>query len=108
MSREVFGRPLRSVLFDAAVSCWVVLFSVVGTVTQPGGWKSTLIGVVMAVAVFFRRAHPTVVGAVVAVLALLQVVLGWEPIAFDVAVLIAMYSVVKYADRLRDGIIAAP
>ncbi|SDZ28849.1 Signal transduction histidine kinase [Micromonospora pattaloongensis] len=106
MSRTVFGRPLRSVLFDVAVSAWVVLFAVAGVISAPGGWKSTLIGVAMAVALLFRRAHPSAVGAVVAALALVQVILDWEPLAFDVAVLVAMYSVVKYADRLRDGLIA--
>jgi Signal transduction histidine kinase, nitrate/nitrite-specific len=49
---------------------------------------------------------------VVSVLALVQVIVtyptvGGDPLPFDIAVLIAMYSVVKYADKLRDGVIAA-
>ncbi|MGW4499667.1 sensor histidine kinase [Micromonospora sp. NPDC004336] len=106
VDRTIFGRPLRGVAFDVCVSAMVVLFGLLGLVNQPGGWKATLVGVAMAVALLFRRSHPSAVTAVVAVLALLQVLAGWGPLAFDVAVLIALYSVVKYADRLRDGVLA--
>ncbi|MFE9186480.1 sensor histidine kinase [Micromonospora haikouensis] len=104
--RILFGRPLRSVAFDVAVSGFVVLVGLAGGVNQPGGWRATGVGAAMAVALLFRRAHPSAVGAAVAVLAGVQVVAGWGPLAFDVAVLIALYSVVKYAERLRDGIVA--
>jgi signal transduction histidine kinase len=60
----------------------------------------------MAAAVLFRRTHPSACGAVVAALALLQTLVGWHSQAFDVAVLVAMYGVVKYADRLRNGVVA--
>jgi signal transduction histidine kinase len=106
MARTAFGRPLRSVVFDAAISAGVVLFALTGFESGPGGWRGTLIGVAMAVALLLRRTRPSVAVAVVAALALLQTLLGWHPMPFDVAVLIAMYSVVKYADRLRDGIVA--
>ncbi|SCL45466.1 Signal transduction histidine kinase [Micromonospora citrea] len=106
VDRTIFGRPLRSVAFDVFVSAMVVLFGLAGLVNQPGGWKATLVGAAMAVALLFRRSHPSAVTAVVAVLALTQVIAGWGPLAFDVAVLIALYSVVKYADRLRDGVLA--
>ncbi len=102
----VFGRPLRSVAFDAAVSGAVALFGVAAVVAAPGGWWSIAIGLGMALALLFRRVRPVAVTAVVAVLALTQVALGWGPMPYDVAVLIALYSVVKYADRLRDGVIA--
>ncbi|WP_320068462.1 sensor histidine kinase [Micromonospora sp. RTGN7] len=104
--RILFGWPLRSVAFDVAVSGFVVLFGLVSAVNQPGGWWATGVGAAMAVALLFRRTHPSAVTAAIAVLALVQVVAGWGPLAFDVAVLIALYSVVKYAERLRDGIIA--
>ncbi|MFG3707260.1 sensor histidine kinase [Micromonospora sp. NPDC047670] len=106
VNRTIFGRPLRSVAFDVLVSAMVVLLGLVGPVNQPGGWKATLVGVAMAVALLFRRAHPSAVAAAVAVLALIQVAATWGPLAFDVAVLVALYSVVKYADRLRDGVLA--
>ncbi|MEH1016430.1 histidine kinase [Micromonospora sp. CPCC 206060] len=106
MNRTILGRPLRSVAFDVAVAGSVALFAVAGIVAQPGGWLATLVGIGMAVALLFRRAYPSVVTAVVAVFALIQVAAGWGPLVYDVAVLIALYSVVKYADRLRDGIIA--
>ncbi|MFF3852320.1 sensor histidine kinase [Micromonospora sp. NPDC002575] len=104
--RILFGRPLRSVAFDVAVSGFVVLVGLAGAVHQPGGWWATGVGAAMAAVLLFRRAHPSAVGAAVAVLAGVQVVAGWGPLAFDVAVLIALYSVVKYAERLRDGVFA--
>ncbi|MCX4472118.1 histidine kinase [Micromonospora sp. NBC_01655] len=106
VKRTLFGRPLRSVAFDVAVSGFVVLFGLAGAVNQRGGWWATGVGAAMAVVLLFRRTHPSAVTAVVAVLALVQVVAGWGPLAFDVAVLIALYSVVKYAEKLRDGIVA--
>ncbi|MEU5530399.1 sensor histidine kinase [Micromonospora chersina] len=106
VDRIVFGRPLRSVAFDAAVSGLVALVAVLGIAAQPGGVAGAAVGVVMALVLLFRRIHPSAVAAGVAVLALLQVVVGWGPLAYDVGVLIALYSVVKYADRLRDGILA--
>jgi signal transduction histidine kinase len=106
VNRTIFGRPLRSVAFDVLVSAMVVLLGLAGLVNQPGGWKATLVGVAMAVALLFRRSHPSAVAAAVAALALVQVVATWGPLAFDVAVLVALYSVVKYADRLRDGVLA--
>ncbi|WP_091202147.1 sensor histidine kinase [Micromonospora narathiwatensis] len=106
VDRIIFGRPLRSVAFDVAVSGLVALFAVAGAVAQPGGWQATLVGIGMVVALLFRRTHPSAVAAGVAALALVQVVAGWGPLGYDIAVLIALYSVVKYADRLRDGVIA--
>ncbi|MEU8216841.1 sensor histidine kinase [Micromonospora taraxaci] len=104
--RTLFGRPLRGVAFDVAVAALVVLVSLASAVTQPGGWAATLVGVGMAVALLFRRTHPSAVTVVVAALALVQVVAEWGPLVYDVAVLIALYSVVKYGERLRDGVLA--
>ncbi|TDB77967.1 sensor histidine kinase [Micromonospora sp. KC723] len=106
MRQILFGRPLRSVAFDVAVSGFVVLVGLSGALKPPGGWWATGVGAAMAATLLFRRTHPSAVTAVVAVLAGVQVAAGWGPLAFDVAVLIALYSVVKYADRLRDGIVA--
>ncbi|RLP96526.1 sensor histidine kinase [Micromonospora sp. CV4] len=104
--RTMFGRPLRAVAFDVAVSGLVLLVGVAGAANQPGGWAATLVGVGMAVAVLFRRSRPGAVTVVVAVLALVQVAAQWGPLPYDVAVLIALYSVVKYGERLRDGVLA--
>ncbi|MGC4789360.1 sensor histidine kinase [Micromonospora sp. DT178] len=106
VNRTILGRPLRGVAFDAFVSATVALLGLAGLANQPGGGMATLVGAAMAVALLFRRTHPSAVALVVAALALVQVVAGWGPLAFDVAVLIALYSVVKYADRLRDGVLA--
>ncbi|MEU8257430.1 histidine kinase [Micromonospora inaquosa] len=104
--RTLFGRPLRGVAFDVAVAALVVFLSLAAAVSQPGGWAATAVGSGMAVALLFRRTHPSAVTVAVAVLALIQVLARWGPLVYDVAVLIALYSVVKYGRRLRDGVLA--
>ncbi|WP_025620591.1 sensor histidine kinase [Salinispora cortesiana] len=104
VDRMIFGRPLRSVAFDVAVSGLVALLAVAWISGEPGGWIATLVGVVMAAVLLFRRTHPSAVAAAVAALALVQVAVGWGPLAYDIGVLIALYSVAKYANRLRYGI----
>ncbi|MFI2711107.1 sensor histidine kinase [Micromonospora sp. NPDC018662] len=106
VDRLILGRPLRGVAFDAAVSGLVVLLAVLGLLAEQGGLPAFAVGVAMAAALFFRRTHPSAVAVVVAALALAQVIVGWGPLGYDVGVLIALYSVVKYADRSRDGILA--
>ncbi|WCN78745.1 sensor histidine kinase [Micromonospora sp. LH3U1] len=104
--RTMFGRPLRGVAFDVAVSALVALVALTSAVNQPGGWAATLVGAGMAAALLFRRTHPSAVTVAVAALALVQVIAEWGPLVYDVAVLIALYSVVKYGKRLRDGVLA--
>ncbi|WP_435820315.1 sensor histidine kinase, partial [Micromonospora chalcea] len=106
MARLILGRPLRGIAFDTAVCGLVVFFAVSAYLAGQIGVPAFAVGLAAAVAVFFRRTHPTAVAAAVAALALVQVIAGWGPLAYDIAVLIALYSVVKYADRLRDGIVA--
>ncbi|WP_091672516.1 sensor histidine kinase [Micromonospora auratinigra] len=106
VDRVVFGRPVRGVAFDVLVCALVALVAVAAAANQPGGVAATLVGVLMVPALFFRRTRPVPVAVVVGGLALVQVAAGWGPLAYDVAVLIALYSVVKYADRLRDGVVA--
>lgn len=106
VSRTILGRPARSVGFDVAVSVLVVLLALAGVLTEPGGAAAVLVGAAMALALLARRSHPTAVAAVVGALGLVQVLAGWGPLGYDLAVPIALYSVVKYAERLRDGILA--
>jgi signal transduction histidine kinase len=76
--------------------------------TRLGG--PALIGLAMAAALLWRRGRPLAVMAVVSALALLQVLVfppSRDPRPFDVAVLIAMYSVVKYGQRRWHGVLAA-
>ena len=106
MNRLILGRPLRAVAFDAAACGFVVFFALSGYLAGHTGIPATAVGLAMAVALFLRRTHPSAVGALVAALALVQVIAGWGPLSYDIAVLVALYSVVKYAGRLRDGIVA--
>ncbi|MEU7586553.1 sensor histidine kinase [Micromonospora sp. NPDC049230] len=104
--RTMVGRPLRSLAFDVAVSAAVALIGLAGAANLAGGWAAALVCVGMAVALLFRRAHPGAVTVVVAALGLVQVIARWGPLPFDVAVLIALYSVVKYGERLRAAVLA--
>ncbi|MGC4746296.1 sensor histidine kinase [Micromonospora sp. DT201] len=104
--RTMFGRPLRAVAFDVAVSAVVALIGLAGSANLAGGWAAALVAVGMAGALLFRRAHPGAVTVAVAALSLVQVIAQWGPLPFDVAVLIALYSVVKYGERLRVGVLA--
>ncbi|MGI5242135.1 sensor histidine kinase [Dactylosporangium sp. CA-139066] len=95
---------VRSVLFDLAVAGGVAMLTV------PYVYRlHVLFGAAMAVAVGFRRIRPLTVMLVVSALALGHlVILGRpDPTSFDIAVLIAMYSVVKYAPVLWHGFVAA-
>lgn len=102
----MLGRPLRGVAFDVAVSAAVALIGLAGAVNLAGGWAAVLVCAGMAVALLFRRAHPGAVTVAVAALGLVQVIAQWGPLPFDVAVLIALYSVVKYGEKLRDAVLA--
>ncbi|MFI7079122.1 sensor histidine kinase [Micromonospora sp. NPDC049903] len=106
MRATVLGRPLRGVAFDVAVSGLVALLALASTAGSAAGWPGTVLGLGMAVALLWRRGRPVGVTVVVAALAYVQVALDWAPLPYDVAVLIALYSMVKYADRLRDGVLA--
>ncbi|WP_433124040.1 sensor histidine kinase [Micromonospora sp. CA-240977] len=104
--RTMFGRPLRGVAFDVAVSAVVALIGLAGAANLAGGWAAALVAAGMAVALLFRRAHPGAVTVVIAALGLVQVIAQWGPLPFDVAVLVALYSVVKYGERLRAAVLA--
>ncbi|MEU7803596.1 sensor histidine kinase [Micromonospora arborensis] len=106
VTRTMLGRPLRGVAFDVAVSAAVALIGLAGAVNLAGGWAAVLVCAGMAVALLFRRAHPGAVTVAVAALGLVQVIAQWGPLPFDVAVLIALYSVVKYGEKLRDAVLA--
>ena len=107
--RQVSRRRWRSALFDLMVAGSVAFLAMLPIDRRaPSG--PGLIGLGMAAALLVRRRRPLAVMAAVSALALLQVLLFPSSIAprpFDVAVLIAMYSVVKYGRRLWHGLLAA-
>jgi len=91
-------------IFDAGVAAGVGLL-----VLMERGLSDPAIialGCVMAVALFFRRGYPVAVLAVISLAALGQLALQGTVRLFDVAVLITMYSVVKYCPKLIFGIFA--
>jgi signal transduction histidine kinase len=105
--QRVLLSPKHSLLFDLATAGIVALLAigVLGSINVAWGLQ----GLAMAAALVRRRRHPTVVFTVIALLAAAQLVApgrGVILLPHDAAVLIAMYGVVKYADRLLLGVLA--
>ena len=101
---------LRPVLFDLLVAAGVAGLTSLGLLTAGSPQAAAALGYAMAVAVVFRRRWPLTTMAVVSSTALLQVVLFptlVDPLPYDAAVLVAMYSVVKYGRTMRDAYLAA-
>lgn len=97
-------------LFDLLVAAGVAGLTGLGFVMTATPRATMTLGCAMAVAVIFRRRWPLVTMAVVSTAALLQVILFpsvFNPLPYDVAVLVAMYSVVKYGKHMRDAYLAA-
>jgi signal transduction histidine kinase len=94
-------------VFDGLVAAGVLALSTWGL----RDLRIASIATVMAVALLFRRRFPLTVLGVVAGAALVQVLTAANPregpLPLDAAIPIAMYSVVKYGRRLRDGFLAA-
>jgi signal transduction histidine kinase len=90
---------LPSALFDVMIAGIVAASGVLTARSTPYGLAVTaLFAGSMALAVLFRRRFPTLVMAVVSSIAFLQLVADQQiPAPYDVAVLFAMYAVVKYA-----------
>jgi signal transduction histidine kinase len=100
----------RSALFDVLVAGCVLGLTLFNAFDVRLSRWLLVPGLVMGVAILLRRRWPVSTMAVVALTALAQVLIfpsTAEPLPYDVAVLIAMYSVVKYAPRLRDAYLAA-
>jgi signal transduction histidine kinase len=100
--------PLRSVLFDLAVVGSLLLVAPASG-NRRNGWV-ILIGLVMVGSLLARRAYPLTVMVGVSLLGLAQVVFfppEYDPQFYDLAVLVALYSVLKYGKRLWYGFAAA-
>jgi signal transduction histidine kinase len=104
--RPVWERKLP-LLFDLAATGIALLACVVSTGVPNSGLEVAMVGVPMALATLFRRRWPLSVLAIIAGLALLQVIGdGQLPAAYDVSVLIAMYTVVRHGKRTWHGYLA--
>jgi signal transduction histidine kinase len=105
------SQRLRSNLFDLLVALAVAALAALGLLIRTVPRDMALLGLVMAVALLVRRRHPLVTLGVVGAAALAQVVVAVpmhaDPLPYDVAVLIAMYSAVKYGRRMLDAWLAA-
>ncbi|HZM78929.1 MAG TPA: sensor histidine kinase [Candidatus Limnocylindrales bacterium] len=101
---------VRSALFDLLVGAGVAGVTSLGFLATATPRATMALGYLMAVAIVFRRRRPLATMAAVSVVALLQVILfpqTFTPLPYDVAVLVAMYSVVKYGKHIRDAYLAA-
>jgi signal transduction histidine kinase len=94
---------IRPWLFDGAVAAFIAAL----TLFESGlPWFIKGCGLLMALVLIWRRHIPVIVLAVVFVLAPLHLLMNSYVRLFDVAVLIAMYSVVLYKPQLRWGVVA--
>ncbi|MEV6932808.1 histidine kinase dimerization/phosphoacceptor domain-containing protein, partial [Dactylosporangium sp. NPDC051485] len=91
-------------LFDAGVVAGVLVLLYLERTLAPAPVLAA--GALMAVALLWRRRHSLPVLAVVYALALTHLAMRGAVRMFDVAVLVAMYSVVKYRPRPLWGVLA--
>ncbi|HEY3503252.1 MAG TPA: histidine kinase [Actinocatenispora sp.] len=103
--RRLFALPLRSVVFDLCAVGLIALFALL--VLFSGHPVAAVIGFAMVVPLAVRRRFPVPVFAVVCVIGLVQVLVVHRVWPYDAAVLLAMYTVVKYADRMLWAWVAA-
>ena len=110
MSTRLAGQRVRSILFDVLVSAGVVGLTSLGIFERKTPTATMWLGYVMALALLGRRRWPMWSMAVISLAALLQVILfppAHDPLPYDLAVLVGMYSVVKYARRKLGAYLAA-
>jgi signal transduction histidine kinase len=107
--RLVGMRNPRSVAFDVLVAVGVAGLAGLGMVQLDTPRATGWLGFAMAAALLVRRSRPLGSMAAISLAALPQVLL-WgpdhDPLPYDVAVVIGMYSAVKYSRTLRGGVIA--
>src|SRR5262245_59015661 len=104
------ARRWRHTLFDLFVAAGVAGLTSLGIFMRATPRETMWLGYVMVVALVVRRRWPLVSMAVVGAAALMQVILfrpAYDPLPYDLAVLVAMYSVVKYGKHMRDAFLAA-
>ena len=97
------GAWIRSWLFDGAVAALVAALVLL---EQRLPWPIKICGLLMALMLIWRRYIPLIVLTAVYLFAPAHLLLDPHILIFDVAVLIAMYSVVLYRPQLRWGAVA--
>jgi signal transduction histidine kinase len=105
----MFTPRLRILAFDLLVAAGIAGLAALGIFMRQTPRPTMWLGLVMAAAILFRRRAPLPVMAVVASAALLQVILftaKYDPLPYDLAVLVAMFTVVKYSRSIFAGYLA--
>src|SRR5437762_12756753 len=104
----MFSPRVRQWAFDALVATGIVGLATLGIFMRVTPRPTMILGYFMAAAILFRRKTPVLTMAIVASAALLQVIIwpaghGNDPLPYDLAVLIAMFSAVKYSKSIFSG-----
>jgi hypothetical protein len=98
------------VLFDLMVTAGVAALTGLGIFMRETPPDRMVLGYAMTAAILFRRRFPLSTMAAIGFFALLQVIIfppTNDPLPFDLAVLVAMYSTVKYGRQMVDAYLAA-
>jgi signal transduction histidine kinase len=105
----MFSPRVRQWAFDGLVAAGIFGLTSLGIFMRVTPRPTMVLGFLMAVAILFRRRTPVLTMAVVASAALMQVILwppGNDPLPYDLAVLVAMFSAVKYSKSIFFGYLA--
>ncbi|WP_405586214.1 sensor histidine kinase [Streptomyces sp. NBC_01092] len=95
MLRRIQALPWIHTAYDIAIAVLVVCVAL----RYDDGYDQ-LVGSAMALVLVFRRRRPMAVMGMVSVLALVQYALASAPAAYDIALIVAMVSVVTHARRM--------
>ncbi len=109
--RAVFAPHVRAVVADVLLALGVAALTLPAVFdNKHAGPPLWIIGFAIAIALLVRRRWPVgvlVFGGTAAVIEIIVFRPDVEPQPYNLGVLVAVYTVVKYADRLRPGLIAA-
>lgn len=105
--------PRGTRLLDVSIAGVLVLFCTASIVAEVVNWAEGVLSLLQCVPLLWRRSHPVWAGAAVVAATAVQPLLNDQPLASQLAVPVAVYSVARFADArwgvamLTTGVIGA-